>query len=120
MNIIDVRDAVHLAGPGRRQAGDGQSDLFSRHGVGDQVSLDVVRRIDGGNYLVSFGGEQHVMESSIPLDVGARVRAVVIGIGDRLSLRYVDAVSERQGSATALEKVAATERSLLASLESRY
>jgi len=121
VSITSVHGAIHLARRG--QVDSRPRDATERHHVGQQLTLHVTRRLDQRTYMVSFGGEQHVLESSVHLAVGSRVRAVVAAMGDQLELRYVDAIVEGGGEepsgadgASALEPTPA----MVAQLEARY
>jgi hypothetical protein len=130
MNLAHVQGAIHLS---RASAGAGdpsQRDAFARLQSGDQIVLSVVRRLDQRSFLVSFGGEQHVMDSAVDLPVGSRVRAVVTSVGEQLLLRYVDTPtttdkslgdSDTGGSDQAsAQQAPQPAQTLVATLESRY
>jgi hypothetical protein len=87
-----------------------------QHAVGEQLELKVLRRMDERRYLVSFQDAQHVVSSTVTLNVGATVRAVVTAVGEKLELRYV-ASSE---VAVAMEDHAAVGEDALAQLATRY
>ena len=124
MNLSNVHGAIQLARSGRRTADAGNHKAFERLRVGEQLELNVLKRVDQRTFMVSFGGEQHVMESSMHLAVGARVHAVVTGVGDRLELQYLDprvsgvSADDRAGVTDDLREPAS--QSLVSALESRY
>ncbi len=114
--IANVHGAIQLTRSARHAGG--RRDAFDHLHAGDHLTLSVIRRMDSRTYMVSFGGEQHVMESSAQMAVGGQVRAVVTGVGDQLELRYLDTVSP---SAEADAKTGRdTAPTLLSALETRY
>jgi hypothetical protein len=68
---------------------------FEQLAVGQQLELMVLRRLGSREYLVALGAERHVVESAVELAVGARVRAEVAAVDERLTLRYLDAATPR-------------------------
>lgn len=87
---------------------------FERLAVGQQLELAVLRRIGAREYLVALGAERHLVESDVALPVGARVRADVAAVGDRLTLRYLDATQPQ------VEDEQAHEPELLEALAEQY
>lgn len=59
--------------------------------VGEQVQLSVLQRLDETRYQVGFTDGWRVVTSTVPLPVGATIRATVTAVGDTLELRYVGA-----------------------------
>ena len=86
MTVGDVRSAAVV---GRAQARADQQ----RHVPGDRVKMRVLRQLDDRRYLVSFHEGQHIVSSTVALNVGSTVRAVVTAVGEKLELRYVGADS---------------------------
>lgn len=64
---------------------------------GEFVSLRVSKRLDERHYLVSLANSQHVVESSVRLEVGSRVRAAVVSVGEKLELKYVSSEENVDG-----------------------
>jgi hypothetical protein len=124
MSVSTVHGAIHPLRTGHRPGEGSTRDPFERMRVGESLSINVVRRLDQRTYLVSFGGEQHVMESSVHLAVGGRVRAVVVAVGDRLELRYVDTaaqpVARSEEPFEASREELTNEAALVSGLEARY
>jgi hypothetical protein len=71
------------------------SGAFDRLAVGEELTLTVLRRLGVREYLVSIGNERHVVESVVDLAVGVQVRAGVTAVGERLTLRYIEADKAR-------------------------
>lgn len=114
--ISHVHGALQLTRTARHASG-GRRDSFDSLHAGDQLTLNVIRRVDSRTYMVSFNGEQHVMESSAQMTVGGQIRAVVTGVGDQLELRYLETLSPAADEAKTARESAP---SLLSSLETRY
>ena len=68
---------------------------FDRLAVGQELTLTVLRRLGPGEYVVAIGTERHVVESTVDLAVGARVRVGVTAVDERLTLRYIEAEKPR-------------------------
>lgn len=81
--------------------------------------MSVLRQIEEHSYLVSIGGDQHVVDSTVALEVGAQVRTVVVAVGDRLELKYLDSDAASARSEEP-EPSADSSLTLLANLEQRY
>lgn len=62
-----------------------------RINVGQVLELQVVRRLGERRYLVSFAGEEHVVETAMQLTAGRTVRTTVVAVGEKLELKYVGA-----------------------------
>lgn len=65
--------------------------LAGRLAVGQQLELTVLRRLGAREFVVAIGTERHVVESAVELTVDTRVLAEVAAVGERLTLRYLDA-----------------------------
>lgn len=59
--------------------------------LGEIIKGRVLRQYDGGRYLVSFDGQERVVDSSIPLQTGELIHGRVITIGERVELQRVPA-----------------------------
>ena len=66
-----------------------RQNLEKQFAPGEFVSLKVSRRLDERHYLVSLANSEHVVESSVRLEVGSKVRAAVVSVGEKLELKYV-------------------------------
>jgi len=123
MTVSHVSAGHHVSGSGSRRSADGHlHGPFEKFRVGQQLDMSVMQQIEEQQYLVSMAGGQHVVDSAVPLETGARVRAVVIAVGDRLELRYLaseQSQTEVNESARAAEDDAPGS-SLLAGLQARY
>jgi flagellar hook-length control protein FliK len=86
------------------------------HAVGEHLDLKVLRRMDERRYLVSFQDAQHVVSSTVQLNVGSTVRAVVTALGEKLELRYVGSSEVT----VAMDDHAAVSEDALAQLAMRY
>jgi hypothetical protein len=113
-----------MSRPEHSGAQNDRRDSFSRLKIGQRVELNVLRSFEGGGYLVSLAGSQHVMDSAVPLAVGGRIRAVVVAVGDRLELRYVDSSESQSASDDFQPEIDRGTRgappTLLAGLEEKY
>jgi hypothetical protein len=85
---------------------------------GQRLTLQVTRRLDDRRYLATFANRQHIVDSTVELPVGSRVRAAVVAVGEKLELRYlgVDAPEESIAAPTA----DASANPMLASLQMRF
>lgn len=70
---------------------------FDKLTVGESLRLRVLERLGARDYVVSFGGERHRVESAVALEVGADVRVGVVAVGERLVLRHLDAKADEEG-----------------------
>jgi hypothetical protein len=123
VTVAHVGAATHGVGSGSRRSADGHlNGSFEELRVGQRLDMSVMQQIEEQQYLVSMAGGQHVVDSSVPLDVGARVRTVVVAVGDRLELKYL--ASDQSGAevsdATRSPDETAAAPTLLASLQARY
>jgi Flagellar hook-length control protein FliK len=83
-------------------------------GVGQILDIKVLRQLELRKYLVVFGGEQHIVETSMSLMAGRTIRTSVAAVGDKLELKYV-------GMPPAAEdEPSAPEGDLLTDLENRH
>lgn len=124
---------IHVNGhapSGYAQHGDGRRgalDAYGRLRAGNEVDVRVLRKLSPSAYIVSLAEGQHVMDSTVPMDVGDRVRAVVVAVGDKLELRYLGAgqtaPAETEGEDEAAPDIGGAGGSpvaLVANLEARY
>jgi hypothetical protein len=109
MSVGDVRSAALV---GRAAARDDQQ----RHAPGDRVRMRVQRQLDDRRYLVSFHEGQHIVSSTVALNVGSTVRAVVTAVGEKLELRYVG----EDSVAVVMADHAAAGEDAIAELAGRY
>lgn len=87
-----------------------------QHRVGEQLRLTVLQRLDETRYQIGFPGGWRVVSSTVPLPVGATIRAVVTAVGEQLELQY-------QGTDVVLASMAQHEASsedVLARHEQRF
>lgn len=59
--------------------------------IGERLDLRVLRNLGDRRYLVTYRDMQRIVESTVTLHEGSKVRAVVGAVGERLELRYLDA-----------------------------
>ena len=78
--------------------------------------MRVLRQLDERRYLVSFRDGQHVVSSTVALNVGSTVRAVVTAVGEKLELRYVG----EDSVAVVMDDHAAAGEDAIAELAGRY
>jgi len=84
--------------------------------IGERLDLRVLRNLGDRRYLVAYRDVQRIVQSTVSLAEGSKVRAVVSAVGEKLELRYVDTQSD---DASASEE-AADGGEGLAQLEARY
>ena len=108
MTVADVRSAAVV---GRAAARGDQ-----HHTPGDRVRMRVLRQLDDRRYLVSFRDGQHVVSSTVALNVGSTVRAVVTAVGEKLELRYVG----EDSVAVVMDDHAASGEDAIAEMAGRY
>jgi len=117
VTVAHVSSTAHVVGTGSRRAADGHvNGSFEKFKVGQRLDMSVLQQIEEQQYLVSMAGGQHVVDSLVPLNVGARVRAVVVSVGDRLELKYLSSDSEP----AAVPDETSPGPSLLDTLQARY
>jgi len=64
------------------------NDDFGRQlSMGQILKGKVLRSYEGGRYLVEFGGQQKVVDSSVPLKTGELVHGRVVGLGDKVEIK---------------------------------
>lgn len=64
-------------------------DFGSKLALGQIIKGQVLRSYEGGRYLVSFGGHEKVVDSSVPLKPGELIQGRVTGLGDKVELKRV-------------------------------
>jgi hypothetical protein len=116
--ITNVHGGLELTRAAKHAGQGGRRDLFDRLHPGDHLTLNVLRRVDSRTYMVAFGGEQHVMESSTEMAAGTQVRAVVTGVGDQLELQYLETLDAKDADGASATEISAP--TLLTALEARY
>lgn len=86
---------------------------------GQQLLLQVTRRVDDRRYIAVFGSRQHLVDSAVELAVGSRVRVAVAAVGEKLELRYLrtEVLEEDETNATAPDGGG---NPILTSLEERF
>jgi hypothetical protein len=57
--------------------------------IGQIIQGRVLREYEGNRYLVAFGTDERVVDSSIPLTPGEILHGRVVGLGDRVELQRV-------------------------------
>lgn len=76
---------------------------WSQLQVGQNLTLRVMRQIGQGRYSASAGGEQHIVDSKVPLHDGDVVRAKVVAVGDRVELQYLGTQSQENATEAGVE-----------------
>ena len=94
----------------------GASDFAGGLNLGQIIKGKVMRQYDGGRYLVSFGGHERVVDSSVPLTSGELIHGRVIGLGERVELQRVYPGEESDTSAPKPGDAATVEISAAATL----
>lgn len=62
------------------------SDFTSTMTIGQVIKGKVLRHYEGGGYLVSFNGQEKVVDSAIPLTSGEIIRGRIVGLGEQVQL----------------------------------
>jgi len=80
------------------------NDDFGRQlSMGQILKGKVLRSYEGGRYLLDFGGQQKVVDSSVPLKTGELVHGRVVGLGDKVEIKRLftadDSAIEQQPQA---------------------
>jgi hypothetical protein len=121
MTVHHLNASNHVARTVSRHSGD-EPNQFSRHRVGQQLRVSVLRRLDADRYLVSFEGAQHIVDSDVQLDPDSQIRVTVMSVGDTLQLKYHDTrVSTAAEDSAASDPTAASGLSgFLAHLAKQY
>jgi hypothetical protein len=57
--------------------------------MGQIIKGRVLRSYDQGRYLVEFGGQEKVVDSSVPMKPGELVQGRVVGLGDKVELKRI-------------------------------
>lgn len=122
MSISHVGTGTHVSRSATQQRRvDGRvHGSFEDFQVGQRLSLSVLRQLDQQNYLVSMAGEQYAVESGVDLIPGGTVHAVVVAVGDRLELRYLDSEHSRSTAEEAPSSESQPSPTLLAQLAAHY
>jgi hypothetical protein len=94
-----------------------QRQQWREQQVGDRIDVRIAKQIDQRHFLVSFGAEQHLVESAMQLPVGARIRAMVVAVGDKLELKYVETLPASDAAASAQVATQSTRSAGSAGLE---
>lgn len=92
--------------------------------VGQNLTLRVLNQIANGRYTASAGGERHVVESRVSLNVGETIKARVTAVGDKVELRYLGAEessdSGQSGDAQSFDASDAAGQTSLLALQEKY
>ncbi len=127
MTVSDVGHAPQLIRAGGvARPGLAQNAAFDRLSVGQIVNVHVLRRFDTGRYLLNIDGQRHHVDSTTELRVGARGRAEVTAIGNRLELRIEElqdppaGLEEATDASPAGAPLDARARELVADLAGRF
>ena len=122
MSITNVGAGTHVSRSTSHQRHvDGRiKGSFEDFQVGQRLTLTVLRQLDPQSYFVSMAGEQHLVESAVELIPGGTVHAVVVAVGDRLELRYLNSEQSRSEPEDPDNTESQTPPTLLAQLAARY
>ena len=71
----------------------GEGDLASRLTLGQIIKGRVLRSYDGQRYLVDFGGDRRVVDSTVPLRPDEVFHGRVVGLGEQVQLQKLAAGS---------------------------
>ena len=92
MSVQNIGAGVGLtgaAGTGGRLFLPGANAFADTLSVGQIIQGRVLRGYDDNRYLVAFGDNERVVDSSIPLTTGEILYGRVVGLGDRVELQRV-------------------------------
>ena len=69
-----------------------ESDTAFNHSltVGQILKAKVMRHYEGSRYLADFGGQEKVVDSTIPLRVGEQIQGRVTALGDRVHMQRIN------------------------------
>ncbi|MFL6661613.1 MAG: flagellar hook-length control protein FliK [Rhizobacter sp.] len=79
-------------GPASLTIADG-ADFGAKLTLGQIIKGRVLRSYDGNRHLVDFGGQERVVDSSVPLRPDEVFRGRVIGLGERVELQKLPAAA---------------------------
>lgn len=65
------------------------ADFASKLTMGQVLKGKVLRHYEGSRYAVSFGGQEKVVDSAVPLRTGEILHGRVIGLGEKVQLQRV-------------------------------
>lgn len=105
--MVTAVDALARLGlQGARGAGSlsfpGDGDFASKLTLGQIIKGRVLRSYDGGQrHLVDFGGEQRVVDSSVPLRPDEVFQGRVVGLGEKVQLQKLAAETPAAAAAPA-------------------
>lgn len=108
-------NAANAAAPVARRS-DQQRPSGPQLTIGERLDLRVLRNLGDRRYLVSYRDVQRIVQSTVSLTEGSKVRAVVSAVGEKLELKYVDA----QNDAASAQEQSGDGSDALAQLEARY
>jgi len=99
-----------VSGQGTGAAGDLATRLFLSSGpdfssnlrLGQIIKGRVLRQYEGSRYLVSFSGEEKVVDSAVPLSTNDVIHGRVVGLGVRVELQRVAIERTRSDDVDAL------------------
>jgi hypothetical protein len=72
--------------------------------LGQIIQGRVMRQYEGDRYLVSFGGQEKVVDSAVPLKTNEIIFGKVVGLGDRVELERVRTVQTSTDGVVAVDK----------------
>lgn len=67
----------------------GDSEFNKTLNLGQIIKGKVLRHYDGGKYLVSFNGQEKVVDSAIPLRTNDIIYGRIVGVDDKVHLKQV-------------------------------
>ncbi len=91
MNINNIVQAVHdsLGRSAQSLFVRGDSAFTNTLTVGQIIKGKVMRHYEGDRYLVSFSGQEKVVDSAVPLRTGELIHGRVLGLGEQVHLQRV-------------------------------
>ena len=101
------------------------ADFISTLTIGQVIKGKVLRHYESGGYLVSFNGQEKVVDSSVPLKSGEIIYGRIIGLGEQVQLKRMNSDSvtrlkEQQNSTPLSKAYLSSQEKMLIELFSKY
>lgn len=74
--------------------------------IGQMIKGKVLRSLDQGRYQVAFGGQEKVVDSSIPLRPGEEIQGRVVSLGEQVEVKKIASSQLESGVASLVDKAA--------------
>ena len=102
MNVDTIFQALQegFARAGKSLWVQGDPEFAATLRLGQVLKGKVLRHFEGGRYLVSFGGQEKVVDSGVPLRTGEVLYGRVMALDDKVHLQRVSATHDGAGGAS--------------------